>query len=72
MTIVFIVEMLIKLLGLGLQTYLKDRFNIFDAVIVLISTIDLVLLFALSSTTGALSALRGFRLLRVFKLAKSW
>jgi uncharacterized membrane protein len=30
---IFLAEMIIKLIGLGLKTYIKDRFNIFDAII---------------------------------------
>ena len=50
----------------------------FDAVIVLVSLIELVVTppaflgGASSDTGGALSALRTFRLFRVFKLAKNW
>lgn len=61
-----------------LARYADDRFNVFDAAIVVVSLIELVvtppaLLGGTSSDTGgALSALRTFRLLRVFKLAKNW
>jgi hypothetical protein len=74
---VFLVEMIFKMLGLGLKEYVRDRFNVFDAIIVFISLGDTVLtqLFISSgnsSLSGVMTALRGFRLLRVFKLAKSW
>ena len=70
----FIFEMVIKLIGLGFREYTRDSFNIFDAIIVVLSIVDLILSVSLSSDspTGALSAFRGVRLLRVFKLARSW
>lgn len=70
----FIFEMIIKLFGLGFREYCRDQFNIFDAVIVVLSIVDLIVgvLLSSDSPTGALSAFRGVRLLRVFKLARSW
>ena len=67
--------MVIKIVGLGLNYYFKDGFNIFDCVIVLISLIEIVLDTTNITTTNgksAVLALRAFRLLRVFKLAQSW
>ena len=70
----FVAEMIIKLLGLGFREYARDSFNIFDAIIVILSIVDMVLTAATSadSAGGTLSAFRGVRLLRVFKLARSW
>lgn len=71
----FVVEMLIKLVGLGFKEYARDSFNIFDALLVIISLIDFVLLHVPgidSSQIGAFTVFRGIRLLRVFKLARSW
>lgn len=73
---VFLIEMIIKQLGLGLKEYFRDRFNSFDAFIVIISLADFVFItffsFGSNTGTGAVTAFRAFRLLRVFKLAKSW
>ena len=84
--VIFLVEMVIKMSGLGLLTYFNDRGNIFDAVIVLLSTVD-VCIFLITSfheedkkaNSGAIEIIgsvsqvfRIFRLLRVFKLAQSW
>jgi hypothetical protein len=73
-SIIFIAEMVIKLLGLGFKEYVADGFNIFDCLIVQISVFEIVigLLGIEFSSGGALSALRAVRLLRVFKLARSW
>jgi hypothetical protein len=69
----FTAEMLIKLLGLGLVEYARDRFNLFDAFIVIISIVDNII----SSFSGVkigsgVIILRSIRLLRVFKLARNW
>ncbi len=74
---IFTMEMLIKLIGMGPRNYIRDSFNIFDAVIVILSIADVCLSFLveinqMSSGKGAISAFRAFRLIRVFKLAKSW
>ena len=70
----FVAEMVIKLFGLGFKEYAKDTFNIFDAVVVALSMIELVLAKAGvdDMAGGAFSAIRSIRLLRVFKLARSW
>ena len=71
----FLAEMIIKLIGLGFKDYTKDAFNIFDAFLVIISMVDFVISKVpqiSGGSGGALSAFRGIRLLRVFKLARSW
>ena len=40
---VFFVEMVLKIIGLSFTTYIKDRFNLFDCAIVIISTVDTIL-----------------------------
>lgn len=37
----FTIEMIIKIIGLGLKGYLRDRMNTFDAVIVIASLIEI-------------------------------
>lgn len=72
-SVIFIVEMLIKILALGFKTYFLDPFNSFDCLVVLASILDLFISNFLSyESGGAFTALRAFRLLRIFKLAKSW
>jgi voltage-gated sodium channel len=39
----FFGEMIIKLIGLGFKGYARDRFNLFDCVIVMFSTIEMVM-----------------------------
>ena len=67
--------MLAKLIGLGVKNYMLDKFNIFDAIIVVISLTDFILTMTVEvdeSTDGIMSALRALRLLRVVKLARHW
>jgi hypothetical protein len=67
--------MIIKLIGLGFKEYIRDTFNVFDCLLVILSVIDFVLSWipeVNSSGSDALFAFRGIRLLRVFKLARSW
>ncbi|XP_075240799.1 voltage-dependent T-type calcium channel subunit alpha-1G-like isoform X6 [Convolutriloba macropyga] len=70
-SIIFAVEMLLKLLVYGLFGYLKNGYNLFDGFIVIISLIEL---FGGSGEDGegssGLSVLRTFRLLRVLKLVR--
>jgi hypothetical protein len=63
-TVIFTLEVILKLIGLGKKEYVRDRFNVFDALVVLISLIEI----AFSDGSGALSALRAFRLFRIFKI----
>ena len=67
--------MVIKLLGLGVKEYTRDGFNLFDAAIVVLSMVEIGIESTIpdfETSGGAFSALRGVRLLRVFKLARSW
>ena len=70
---IFFVEMIIKLIGLGLRDYCNDNFNIFDGSVVIISLVEIIVeALGLGGGNGAISSLRAVRLLRVFKLARSW
>ena len=70
----FFVEMVMKLIGLGVREYLRDNFNIFDGVIVFISLIDFSITLASDSDDqgGILNVFRALRLLRVIKLGRKW
>lgn len=70
-TTFFILEMLLKLLGLGLIGYFTDPYNIFDCVIVVSSAVDLIVSLVVQRESSSLViAIRAFRLMRLFKLAK--
>ncbi|XP_059965973.1 sodium channel protein type 5 subunit alpha isoform X5 [Mesoplodon densirostris] len=64
---IFAAEMTFKIIALDPYYYFQQGWNIFDSIIVILSLMELGL-----SRMGNLSVLRSFRLLRVFKLAKSW
>ncbi|PNH08113.1 Sodium channel protein type 4 subunit alpha [Tetrabaena socialis] len=73
LTIYFLVELLIKLTAFGFRKYFSDGMNIFDSLVVAISMTELLLdLIPTVSGVGPLSVLRTFRLLRIFRLARSW
>ena len=42
-TVVFTVEVVLKIIGLGVSSFVADRFNLFDSAIVLISLIEMMI-----------------------------
>ncbi|XP_041736791.1 sodium channel protein type 4 subunit alpha B isoform X2 [Coregonus clupeaformis] len=64
---IFTAEMVLKLIAMDPYYYFQVRQNIFDSIIVTISLVELCL-----ADIEGLSVLRSFRLMRVFKLTKSW
>ncbi len=98
-TLIFCLEMILKIYGLGIRfakkilflikkiifiqffllfrDYLRDKFNIFDGLIVALSMVELffdTFSGGLESGGGlsAIQAFRSLRLFRIFKLARSW
>ncbi|NXU65647.1 SCN5A protein, partial [Horornis vulcanius] len=73
---IFTAEMILKIIALDPYYYFQQPWNIFDSVIVTLSLVELSFPKHKSKKErrkgGTLSVLRSFRLLRVFKLAKSW
>ena len=69
-TIVFTAETVLKIVGLGWKVFIKENFNKFDLLIVIISIIELQMSGA-SDGPGIFSSLRGFRLMKIFKLFRS-
>ncbi|XP_068940673.1 sodium channel protein type 10 subunit alpha [Petaurus breviceps papuanus] len=66
-TVIFTAEMVLKIIAFHPYYYFQRSWNIFDSIIVTLSLVELGL-----PQKASLSVLRSFRLLRVFKLAKSW
>ena len=66
-TAIFTLEMIFKLIGLGFLDYVRDGFNILDAIVVVFSLIEAGL-----GGDSAVSSIRTLRLLRIMKLARSW
>ena len=63
-TIFFALEAAIKIIGLGIMGYVRDKFNIFDFIVSLLSVVGLF------GVVGNVSVFRTFRALRVLRLAK--
>ncbi|XP_003505988.1 sodium channel protein type 11 subunit alpha [Cricetulus griseus] len=70
---IFVAEMCLKIIALDPYHYFRHGWNIFDSIVALLSLAD-VLYNNLSdkSSRSNRSFLASFRVLRVFKLAKSW
>uniref|UniRef100_A0A671VTF4 Calcium voltage-gated channel subunit alpha1 I n=1 Tax=Sparus aurata TaxID=8175 RepID=A0A671VTF4_SPAAU len=64
-TSMFSLEMILKITAFGSFSYLRNPYNVFDGVIVIISVCEIV-----GQSDGGLSVLRTFRLLRVLKLVR--
>lgn len=71
---VFMIEMLIKLIGMGFKGYFQEGMNVFHSLIVISSVVDIIISYTSSQNLGgsAVTAIRAIRLLRVLKLAKTW
>ena len=78
-------EMVVKVLGMGLKSYAMDSMNQFDAIVVIISIVEFILMIGADpdlvvdaaeeeqkSENMSLTIFRGFRLLRVFRLFRKW
>jgi hypothetical protein len=66
LTIVFLVEMILKWIGLGLFVYFKDGMNRLDFVVVMIGVVELFFL----GSTSSLVVLRAIRLGRLVKFVR--
>ena len=66
-TVIFCVEMILKLLGLGIKNYLRESMNYLDGAVVILSIVELVFL---SNNGGALSAFRTVRIFRTFRVLR--
>jgi hypothetical protein len=67
-TIIFTIDMSFKLLGLGFVEYLRDKMNIFDAIIVILSLIELAIFG--DGGGSAISAFRSVRIFRTFRVLR--
>lgn len=54
------------MVGFSIRGFVRDKFNVFDALIVVVSVIELSVIG--DGTGSSLSALRAFRLFRIFKI----
>uniref|UniRef100_H2YFL9 Ion transport domain-containing protein n=1 Tax=Ciona savignyi TaxID=51511 RepID=H2YFL9_CIOSA len=67
-TTLFALEMIAKIVAFGVAGYTKNLYNVFDALIVIISIWEIAA--GTQNSGGGLSVLRTFRLLRVLKLVR--
>lgn len=40
LTICFVIEMALKIIGMGIRDYVRDGFNIFDAVVIIVGLLE--------------------------------
>ncbi|KRX08852.1 hypothetical protein PPERSA_08956 [Pseudocohnilembus persalinus] len=66
-TYLFISEMALKIVGLTPVGYVRDKMNVFDGVIVLLSIFELIFF---SGKNSAVSAFRALRILRTFRVLR--
>lgn len=55
-------EMILKLIAFGIKDYCKNKWNLFDGTIVILSVLDMVLSLSGAISGAGLSVLRTFRL----------
>jgi len=55
-------EMLLKLIALGIFGYVKSMWNIFDGIVVLMSIVDVIIEIAIKSDNGDFTIIRSLRL----------
>ncbi|DAZ95903.1 TPA: hypothetical protein N0F65_012614 [Lagenidium giganteum] len=81
LTLAFLVEMVLKIISFGWRQYLQDRYNVFDALVVIVGIAELSIappqfLTGVASTdksrAQAFSGLRSLRIFALFKLTRSW
>jgi len=72
-TWLFVGELVMKLLGLGIRDYASDRMNQLDFVVTVIPVVEFILQRVVEdASSSGIGALRSFRLFRLIKLARSW
>ena len=69
-TIIFTIEIGLKLIGYVVIDYVKDNMNAFDGSIVLISLIEIIFLSGGSKAISAFRSVRIFRTFRVLRVTK--
>ncbi|XP_035277462.1 voltage-dependent R-type calcium channel subunit alpha-1E-like [Anguilla anguilla] len=68
----FLMEMFLKMYGLGLRLYFHSSFNCFDCGVIVGSIFEVVWGFFRPGVSLGISVLRALRLLRIFKITKYW
>ncbi|KAL4634881.1 voltage-dependent R-type calcium channel subunit alpha-1E isoform X3 [Arapaima gigas] len=68
----FLMEMLLKMYGLGPRLYFHSSFNCFDCGVIVGSIFEVMWGFFRPGMSFGISVLRALRLLRIFKITKYW
>jgi hypothetical protein len=71
-SLIFIAEMALKLLGLGCRGYWSDGWNVLDGTIVLLTSVDLAVPLLGSSSGVNVSFFRVLRVARILRLMRAW
>ncbi len=66
---IFIAEMALKLMGVGIVGYLSDAMNYVDGIVVIFSVIELIFLNS-SGSSGVFRAFQAFRIVRTFRVVR--
>jgi voltage-dependent calcium channel T type alpha-1H len=69
-TVIFLAEAAIRIIGIGIQNYLKDGWNIFDCVVATGSVVSILISSSTTVEIKAVTLLRAFRILRLLRLLK--
>lgn len=67
---IFAVELFLKLIGFGPMLLFSDIYNVFDAIIVILSIVDATVV--TNTALANVTPLRVLRIARVFKLLRTW
>eukprot|EP00045_Choanoeca_perplexa_P018233 m.282974 g.282974 ORF g.282974 m.282974 type:complete len:1665 (+) comp17755_c0_seq4:1769-6763(+) len=65
--VIFVMEMLVKMYGLGIKGYFSSKFNTFDCLVVTGSVLEMIFVMSIGARSIGISTLRSLRLLRVFR-----
>ncbi|XP_026067336.1 calcium channel, voltage-dependent, N type, alpha 1B subunit, a isoform X28 [Carassius auratus] len=68
----FLIEMSLKMYGLGPRTYFHSSFNCFDFGVIVGSIFEVIWAAVKPGASFGISVLRALRLLRIFKVTKYW
>jgi voltage-gated sodium channel len=66
--VIFVLEVVAKLIGLGFKQYFRDRWCIFDCIVAVLSVIQIAIDMLAKSDIPAVNLLRVFRVVRIFRL----
>lgn len=70
LTILFAIEVFLKVLANGIRSFSRDNMNLFDLFVVVLSVIELFVISGSSSKISAFRAVRVFRTFRVLRVAR--